>query len=89
VARRRIVVDGESWELSPSGRTTVYGRDEFGLVFESGTGPNRKRRFVRYSPLGSRFRDASLLELTDRRLTELFHQSQPAWTAPESTYGVR
>jgi hypothetical protein len=89
VPRRRIVVDGETWAVYPSGRTTVYGRDEFGLVYESGTGPERKRRYVRYSPIGSRFRDASLLELSDRRLAELFHESQPAWTAPESVYGVR
>jgi len=89
VARRRVVVDGEPWEIFPSGRTTVYGRDEFGLVFENGTGPDRKRRFARYSPVGSRFRDASLLELPEQRLIELFRQSQPAWTAPESAYDAR
>ena len=89
MARRRVVVDGEPWEIFPSGRTTVYGRDEFGLVFENGTGPDRKRRFARYSPVGSRFRDASLLELPEQRLIELFRQSQPAWTAPESAYGAR
>ncbi|HEX9610264.1 MAG TPA: hypothetical protein VF978_00160 [Gemmatimonadales bacterium] len=89
MARRRVVVDGEPWEIFPSGRTTVYGRDEFGLVFENGTGPDRKRRFARYSPVGSRFRDASLLELPEQRLIELFRQSQPAWTAPESAYDAR
>jgi hypothetical protein len=89
VARRRIVVDGEVWDVFPSGRTTVYGRDEFGLVFEQGTGPERKRRYARYSPVGSRFRDASLLELPEQRLVELFRQSQPAWTAPEGAYGAR
>jgi hypothetical protein len=30
-----------------------------------------------------------LLELSDRRLAELFRQSQPAWTAPESAYDAR
>jgi hypothetical protein len=67
----------------------VYGRDEFGLVFEHGTGPARRRRYARYSPVGSRLRDASLIELADHRLTALFRQSQPAWTAPEGAYGVR
>jgi hypothetical protein len=83
------MLDGEVWEVYPSGRTTVYGRDEFGLVFVKGTGPDRKRRFARYSPVGSRFRDASLLELPEPRLIELFRESQPAWTAPESAYGAR
>jgi hypothetical protein len=89
VPRRRIVVEGETWTVYPSGRSTVYGLDEFGLVFEKGTGPERKRRYVRYSPNGSRLREASLLELSGRRLVELFRQSQPAWTAPESAYDSR
>lgn len=89
MARRTITVDGVTWQVYPSGRTTVYGRDEFGLVFEQGAGPGRKRRYVRYSPVGSRLRDASLLELRDQRLQELFRQSQPAWTAPEGAYGSR
>jgi len=89
VARRTITVDGEVWEVAPSGRVTVYGKDEFGLVFQQGTGPDRRRRFTRYAPVGSRSTDASLAELSDRELTELFRQSQPAWTAPESAYGAR
>lgn len=89
MARRVIVVDGERWEVYPSGRVTVYGRDEFSLVFQQGTGPERRRRFTRYSPLGSRSPDAALAELSDRQLVELFRQSQPAWTAPESAYGAR
>lgn len=89
VARRTIAADGQRWVVYPSGRPTVYGRDEYGLVFETGSGPERRRRFVRYSPVGSRQREASLLELSDRRLTELFAYSQPAWTAPESAYGAR
>ena len=72
-----------------SGRVTVYGKDEFGLVFELGTGPERKRRFTRYSPLGAKSVDASLAELTERQLVELFRQSQPAWTSPEGKYGAR
>lgn len=89
MARRMIVVDGETWEVYPSGRLTVYGKDQFGLVFQQGTGPDRKRRFTRYAPIGSRSVDASLAALPARRLFELFHESQPAWTAPEASYGVR
>ncbi len=33
--------------------------------------------------------DASLTELTERQLLDLFHQSQPAWTSPEGGYGAR
>ena len=75
--------------MYPSGRVTVYDKDQFGLVFEHGTGPDRKRRFTRYAPLGSRTPDASLRELSDRELSALFTQSQPAWTSPEGSYGAR
>src|SRR5438093_5550356 len=49
LARPTIVVDGSIWKVYPTGRITVYGKDEFGLLFELGTGPERKRRFTRYS----------------------------------------
>ena len=88
MARRFIVVDGARWEVFPSGRTTVYGQDEYGLVFQQGTGPERRRRFTRYAPVGTRSREASLAELSNRRLIDLFRVSQPAWTAPEGAYGV-
>lgn len=88
MARRTITVDGAVWEVFPSGRPTLYGRDEFGLLFQQGTGPDRRRRFTRYSPVGSRNREQSLAELSDRQLGELFRVSQPAWTAPEAAYGV-
>jgi hypothetical protein len=89
MAQRTILVDGERWDVFPSGRVTVYGRDEFGLVFQQGTGPERRRRFTRYSPVGNRSPDAALAELSDRELVSLFHESQPAWTAPEAAYGAR
>jgi hypothetical protein len=88
MARRTITVDGAAWEVFPSGHPTLYGRDEFGLVFQQGTGPARRRRFTRYSPVGNRSREASLAELSDRQLIELFRVSQPAWTSPEAAYGV-
>jgi hypothetical protein len=88
MARRTVVVDGETWEIYPSGCVTVYGKDQFGLVFQQGSGPARKRRFTRYAPVGSRSIDASLAALPERRLRDLFHESQPAWTAPEASYGA-
>lgn len=83
MARRRVEVNGERWDVFPSGRTTSYDRDEFGLVFSKGTGPDAVRRYVRYAPLGSRHRDASLAELTDGQLADLLRQSQPEWTSPD------
>lgn len=84
--RRTIEVDGELWHVYPSGRVTVYDRDEFGLVFEKGTGPDRVRRVTRFSPLGPRRWDAALAALPAQRLLELFAQSQPARTSPETRY---
>ena len=88
MARRTIVVDGNIWKAYPAGRLTVYGKDEFSLAFELGTGPDRKRRFTRYSPRGSQSVDAALAELSERQLLDLFRQSQPAWTSPEGAYGA-
>jgi hypothetical protein len=89
MAGRTIDVDGEPWEVAPAGRVTVYDHDQFGVVFEQGTGPARRRRFTRYAPVGNRSPDAALAELSERELVELFRQSQPAWTAPEGAYGAR
>jgi hypothetical protein len=83
------MVEGQEWSVYPSGRSTVYGQDQYGLMFLLGTGPERKRRFTRYAPLGPRRTDAALRDLSDRELLALFHQSQPAWTAPEGAYGAR
>jgi len=88
MSRRTIAVDSDIWKVYPAGRITVYGKDEFGLLFELGTGPERKRRVTRYSPRGSQSTDAALAELTERQLLDLFRQSQPAWTSPEGGYGA-
>ena len=85
---RTIVIDGERWEVCPSGRVTVYGRDQFGLIFERGTGSQRLRRVTHYSPLGARAPERAFAELSERELIELFRQSQPAWTAPEVDYAA-
>ena len=84
--RRIIEVDGEPWEVAVSGRVTQYVKDEFGLVFSRGVGPNRERRVVRYTPLGAKSRELSLSQLSDQQLRELLAHSQPSWTAPEMGY---
>jgi hypothetical protein len=88
MARRTIEVDGERWHVYPSGRVTAYERDEFGIVFERGTGSDRIRRITRYSPLGARRWDMALTQLSEARLMELFRQSQSAATSPEVSYGT-
>ncbi len=85
---RAIVIDGEPWEVCPSGRVTVYGRDQFGLIFDRGTGSQRLRRVTHYSPRGARAPERAFAELSERELIELFRQSQPAWTAPEVDYAA-
>ncbi|HEX2219232.1 MAG TPA: hypothetical protein VHG35_10540 [Gemmatimonadales bacterium] len=84
--RRIIEVNGEQWQVAVSGRTTQYTKDEFGLVFTRGTGPDREQRVVRYSPLGAKSRELSLGRMSDRQLADLLAVSQPAWTAPELGY---
>jgi hypothetical protein len=84
--RRIIEVDGEQWQVAVSGRTTQYTKDEFGLVFTRGTGPDREQRVVRYSPLGIKSRELSLGRMSDKQLADLLAVSQPAWTAPELGY---
>jgi hypothetical protein len=84
--RRMIDVGGQTWAVAVSGRSTQYTKDEFGLVFTRGTGPDRETRVARYSPLGAKSRELSLSQLSDRELTELLSHSQPSWTAPEMGY---
>jgi hypothetical protein len=84
--RRIIEVDGDQWQVAVSGRTTQYTKDEFGLVFTRGTGPQRERRLARYSPLGAKSRELSLAQLSDAELRDLLAHSQPSWTAPEMGY---
>ena len=84
--RRIIEVNGDQWQVAVSGRSTQYNKDEFGLVFTRGTGPDREQRVVRYSPLGAKSRELSLARMSDRELADLLAVSQPAWTAPELGY---
>jgi hypothetical protein len=88
MSRRTIVVNAERWEVYPSGRSTVYPRDQFALVFEHGTGSQRRRRVTRFAPVGSRWPQRAMQELSEDELVSLFQQSQPAWTAPEAAYAA-
>ncbi len=83
---RKLNADGATWTVTPSGYITKYTRDEFGLVFTRGSGPDKEVRVTRYSPQGSRSREQSFAELTDQQLRELFAQSQPSFTSPEAGY---
>lgn len=83
---RSITLDGRAWRVMPSGRVTQYDRDEFALLFVSGSGADREVRVTRYSPQGTRSRERSLMELTDADLARLFQQSQPSDTSPEAGY---
>lgn len=84
--RRIIEVGGEQWSVQVSGRTTQYLKDELGLVFVRGTGPDRERRVIRYSPLGGKNPELALSQLSEAKLHELFAHTQPSWTAPETGY---
>jgi hypothetical protein len=83
---RTLIANGRSWRVFPSGRITQNDRDEFGLVFVAGVGPEREVRVTRYSPVGSRSRERSLVELSDADLQRLFGYSQPSDTSPEADY---
>ena len=83
---RSIRLAGRAWRVMPSGRVTQYDRDEFALLFVSGSGADREVRVTRYSPAGTRSREQSLVELSDADLARLFQQSQPSDTSPEAGY---
>jgi hypothetical protein len=83
---RRITARGKTWNVYPSGRVTVNEHDEFALLFVAGTGPSREVRVTRYSPVGARSRERSLMELTDADLQQYFAWSQPSDTSPEADY---
>jgi hypothetical protein len=83
---RTVTVGGKVWNVFPSGRVTVNDRDEFALMFVSGTDDKREVRVTRYSPMGARSREQSLAEMTDTELARFFGFSQPSDTSPEANY---
>jgi hypothetical protein len=83
---RRIISEGRTGQVYPSGYVTQYDADEFGLLFVHGVADEREVRLTRYSPAGSRSREQSLAELRDADLLRLFAESQPSNTSPEAGY---
>ena len=83
---RTISVAGRTWRIFPSGFVTQYDQDEFGLIYVAGIGEEREVRVTRYSPVGSKSREESLVEMSDADLVRLFEQSQPSVTSPEAGY---
>ena len=85
--RRILEVSGQRWDASPSGRTTQYQRDEFGVIFSRSIEGGREQRLARYSPVGTRSSvESALAEMPEFQLRELFERSQPSWTAAETEY---
>ena len=85
---RTVTIGGKSWRVFPSGRVTQNDRDEFALLFVTGADDKREIRVTRYSPMGARSREQSLMELSDADLARLFAQSQPSDTSPEANYAA-
>jgi hypothetical protein len=83
---RNIEIDGARWNVYPSGYTTQYEADEFGVLFVRGTAGDRVVRLTRYSPQGVHSREESLAALTDAEVRTLFAESQPRFTSPEAGY---
>ena len=83
---RSITIDGKRWDVTFTGRVTANEKDEFGLLFIHGAGADREIRVTRYSPMGARWRDQSLAEMTEQDLRQLFEWSQPSFTSPEAGY---
>ena len=85
---RTLSIDGKTWRVFPSGRVTQNDRDEFALIFVAGGRSDRQVRVTRYSPVGTRSRERSLVEMSEADLQRLFTQSQPSDTSPEADYSA-
>jgi hypothetical protein len=83
---RTVTHDGRTWRVMPSGKVTQYVRDEFALLFLSGTGEDQEIRVTRYSPHGTRSREQALVEMSDADLVRLLQSSQPSEMSPEAGY---
>ena len=83
---RTIEVDGQRWTVTSTGRRTQYSKDEFSVLFTRVGGGPHEERVARYSPLGTKEREASLAALPDAGLIDLLKRSQPSWTTPELGY---
>jgi hypothetical protein len=85
---RTVTIAGKRWSVLPSGRVTQNDRDEFALLFVTGADATREIRVTRYSPMGARSREQSLMEMSDADLARLFEHSQPSDTSPEADYAA-
>jgi hypothetical protein len=83
---RSLQIDGQKWDVYPSGYITQYTQDEYALMFSRDSGKEREIRVTRYSPQGTRSREQAFAELSEIQLKELFEQSQPSFTSPEAGY---
>ncbi len=83
---RTVTDDGRTWQVATSGRVTQYDRDEFALLFTTGEAEHRETRVTRFSPQGTRSREAALMELSEADLLRLLRSSQPGELSPEAGY---
>lgn len=83
---RSLEIDGEVWQVFPSGFLTPNTQDEFGLLFVRGSGVSAEYRVTRYAPVGVRSREQSLAALSDASLHRLFAASQSSEFSPETGY---
>lgn len=83
---RTLTIDGQEWQVFPSGFLTANPGDEFGLIFVTTTDGKRVVRVTRYSPLDAKRREQSLASLSEAELRELFGTSQPGDRSPEAGY---
>jgi hypothetical protein len=86
MSTRTITYEGTRWSVVPSGFVTQYVGDEFGVVFQRVDGERADVRFSRYSPTGTRSRDAAFAALSDAALIRLLLSSQSSVRAPEGGY---
>ncbi|MBM4194636.1 MAG: hypothetical protein FJ202_09705 [Gemmatimonadetes bacterium] len=82
---RKLVIDGDSWEVRPTGFVTQYDADECGIAFVRRSGTSYEMRVTRFCP-DRRGTDAAIAACDDAALRELFARTQPTDTAPEGGY---
>ena len=51
---RSLQIDGQKWDVYPSGYITQYTQDEYALMFSRGAGNGREVRVTRYLARASR-----------------------------------
>jgi hypothetical protein len=84
--KRTITVDGHTWDVMPSGFTPSTTSTSSGSCSSAARALEREVRVTRYSPHGTRSRQASLAEMPEPQLVDLFRSSQPSEMSPETGY---